>query len=176
MGSECNIKNVAVLQQYTVGLLILAGMHAHHDQLYIVSCMAGVAGVSDNWACTKLKQNSWQLMMLRFLQNLMLCLISSLQTGVRSMWHFEWQGNWCAKSIYILDDKTVLNYVIIILKKKIQNNWRRPMSLHWCSGVCGDDIVPLTKQFIRWLWFGCDDLKDSVGGDDKFGHGFDDCY
>ena len=42
-GSECN--NVAVLQQleqYTV--LILAGMHVHHDQLYIVSCMAGVAG------------------------------------------------------------------------------------------------------------------------------------
>ena len=56
------------------------------------------------------------------------------------------------------------------------------MSLHWCSGVCGDDIVPLTKQFIRWLWFGCDDLKDSVGGDDNFGgsfggdDGFDDCY
>ena len=41
VGSECN--NVAVLQQYTV--LILAGMHVHHDQLYIVSCMAGVAGV-----------------------------------------------------------------------------------------------------------------------------------
>ena len=49
-----------------------------------------------------------------------------------------------------LDDKTVLNSVIIIFekkKKKIQNNWRRPTSLHWCSGACGDDIVPLTKQY-----------------------------
>ena len=56
------------------------------------------------------------------------------------------------------------------------------MSLHWCSGVCGDDIVPLTKQYIRWLWFGRDDLKHSVGGDDNFGgsfggdDGFGNCY
>ena len=42
------------------------------------------------------------------------------------------------------------------------------MSLHWCSGVGGDDIVSLTKYYIRWLWFGGDDLKDSVGGDDNF--------
>ena len=53
------------------------------------------------------------------------------------------------------------------------------MSLHWCSGVCGDDIVPLTKQYIPWFWFSSDDLKDSVGGDDiSFGgdDGFDDYY